>query len=315
MRPHKAESYLRHLLDVEYDPTATCPLYDKAIKEIFSGNKVMVRHWHELTGYKIQPERKIPLVLVCEGGGGNGKSVLVQTQIRLLGDELVSLFRVEQLASNRFAVGSLLGKLLLVDDDVQSGIKLADGELKKLSEAKVLTGERKHGPTFNFTGLTVPVLLCNNPPSLSDLSQGMMRRLMVIPFRRTFTEEEMDRDLFPKIWTSELPGVLNHAIAGLQRVIRRGWRFKPPHEVTAAQQRWLMFANPLPAFIDDQCERYGSCLMTNLYSRYTQWAGDMGITMKQQQLTVRRNLESLGFRVTHSNKGQKVVGLSLKTEL
>ena len=138
---------------------------------------------------------------------------------------------------------------------------------------------------------------------------------MVIPFRRTFTEEEMDRDLFPKIWASELPGILNHAIAGLQRVIRRGWRFKPPDEVTAAKQRWLVFANPLPAFIDDQCERHGSCLIAQLYSRYTQWAGDMGITMKQQQLTVRRNLESLGFRVVRSNKGQKIVGLSLKTGL
>ena len=36
---------------------------------------------------------------------------------------------------------------------------MPDGELKKLSEGKVQTGERKHGPTFNFTVLTVPILL------------------------------------------------------------------------------------------------------------------------------------------------------------
>jgi P4 family phage/plasmid primase-like protien len=315
LRPHRAESYLRHVLEVEYDPSAKCPRYDRAVAEIFSGNKRTVRHWHELLGYVVQPDRKIPLVVMCEGAGGNGKTSLVQTLIRLLGQELVSLIRVEQLSTNRFAVGSLLGKMLLVDDDVRSGIKLPDGELKKLSKGKVQTGERKHGPTFNFTVLTVPILLCNNVPSLSDLSQGMLRRLMVIPFNRTFSEREMDRDLFPQIWASELPGVLNHAIAGLQRVIRRGWRFKPPKPMQEAKERWLMFANPLPAFLDDACERDGRCLMAELYAAYTDWASRMGITMRQQQLTVRRNLESLGFTVVRSSKGQKVNGLRVKIGL
>jgi P4 family phage/plasmid primase-like protien len=315
LRPHKAESYLRHVLDVEYNPKATCPRYDDAVAEIFRGNKRMIRHWNELLGYVVQPHRKIALVVICEGPGANGKSSLVQTLVRLLGQDLVSLIRVEQLGSNRFAVGSLLGKLLLVDDDVRSGIKLPDGELKKLSEGKVQTGERKHGPTFNFTVLTVPILLCNNVPSLADLSQGMLRRLTVIPFTRTFNEQEMDRDLFPQIWASELPGVLNHAIAGLQRVIRRGWRFKPPKLVAEAKERWLRFANPLPAFLEEECECEGTCLMTDLYAAYTAWTATMGITMRQQQLTVRRNLESLGYKVVRSNQGQKVLGLSLKRGL
>jgi putative DNA primase/helicase len=137
---------------------------------------------------------------------------------------------------------------------------------------------------------------------------------MVIPFNRTFTEQEIDRDLFERISASELPGVLNRAIAGLQRVIARGWRFKHPKAVEAAKDRWLMFANPLPAFLNDSCERHGACLMADLYEAYTLWTGEMGITMKQQQLTVRRNLESLGHKVIHSNKGQKVVGLSLRKQ-
>ena len=74
LRPHRAESYLRHVLDAEYDPDATCTRYDEAVAEIFSGNKRMVRHWHELLGYVIQPDRKIPLVVICEGAGGNGKT-------------------------------------------------------------------------------------------------------------------------------------------------------------------------------------------------------------------------------------------------
>src|SRR5215211_6122138 len=131
---------------------------------------------------------------------------------------IVSAVRIEQLDQNRFMTGSLLGKLLLIDDDVKAGVRLPDGELKKYSEAKVITGERKFGSPFNFTVLTIPVLLCNNPPSLADLSYGMLRRLVVFPFDRTFEEHEVDRDLFPRIWASELPGILNRAISGLQRV-------------------------------------------------------------------------------------------------
>ncbi|GEO15064.1 hypothetical protein MAE02_27600 [Microvirga aerophila] len=51
--------------------------------------------------------------------------------------------------------------------------------------------------------------------------------------------------------------------------------------------------------------------MRDLYHAYEQWAQVAGITMKQQQLTVKRNLESLGYMVKHSNKGDKVVNLSL----
>ena len=55
--------------------------------------------------------------------------------------------------------------------------------------------------------------------------------------------------------------------------------------------------------------------MADLYAAYTEWASKMGITMRQQQLTVRRNLESLGYSVVHSSKGQKVLGLRVKIGL
>src|SRR3954451_7133272 len=58
LKPHNSQSYLRHVLDVDYDPAATCPEYDNAIAEIFCGDKAMVRLWHELTGYMVQPARK-----------------------------------------------------------------------------------------------------------------------------------------------------------------------------------------------------------------------------------------------------------------
>jgi putative DNA primase/helicase len=206
LRPHDAKSYLRYCLDVEYDPNAKCPLYDQTVLEIFARSpdpKEMGRHWNEFTGYVISQRRNIPLITICLGSGNNGKTKLLETSSRLLGPDLVHHVSIESLEGNRFAIGNLLGKALLVDDDVRSGIKLPDGLLKKTSEAKRLTGERKFGPPFNFTNRALPVLLCNGFPSLADLSYGMLRRLMVVPFNRRFTPDEDDISRFEQIWANE----------------------------------------------------------------------------------------------------------------
>jgi P4 family phage/plasmid primase-like protien len=316
LRPHKAKSYLRHCLDIPYDRDAKCPLYDATIREIFSKSpdvKAMVRHWHDLAGYFIAPRRKMPKIIVLRGSGSNAKTKLLETVTKVLGPDLAMYSRIETLENNRFAIGSLLGKTMLVDDDVKAGTRLPDGELKKISEPKILTGEHKYGKPFNFSNRTVPVLICNNVPSVADLSWGMQRRLMVVPFDRRF-EEDADLDLFPKIWATELPGVLNRALRGLRRLARRDWRFKEPAPVIQATSRLLADANPVPAFIADMCtsKSTATCWMKDLYAAYCTWSDEMGFTKVQQQPTVRRNLEQLGYTIKHGNQGDKVLGLKLR---
>ena len=209
LHSHKPKSYLRHCLDVTFDPDAKSPEYDRALDGIFSAAlnpKGLRRHWNELFGYIIQPRRNIPLIGILLGSGDNGKTKLTETIMRLLGKNLVQCQRVDELDKSRFGMGSLFGKYLFLDDDVRAGVRSPDGTLKTISEAKEVTGEHKYGPAFNFTVRTVPLLLCNNIPSLADVSYGMLRRLMVIPFDRRFTEEDRDPDLFERIWANELSG-------------------------------------------------------------------------------------------------------------
>src|SRR5262249_9492278 len=147
-----------------------------------------------------------------------------------------------------------------------------------ISEAKEVTGENKYQPPFNFVVRTVPLLLCNNVPSLADLSHGMQRRLMVIPFDRKFTDKDRDPDLFDAIWANELPGVLNRALAGYKRVVERGAKFKRPSPVNAATTLLLQHSNPLPAFIEAGCTREagGKCLVKAFYDAYVDWTREMG---------------------------------------
>jgi putative DNA primase/helicase len=236
----------------------------------------------------------------------------MHTVMQLLGPALVHAQRIEDLDKSRFAMGSLFGKWLFVDDDVRAGARLPDGILKTISEAKEVTGELKFGPVFNFTVRAVPVLLCNNIPSLADLSHGMLRRLMVIPFDRTFTDIDKDPELFDRIVANELPGVLNRALEGYRRLVGRGG-FKIPSAVKIATTRWLRHANPLPAFIEACCVEHpeAECRLADFYPAYADWTRQMGYTLTQTQQTVKLNIEHLGFAATTASRGTIFVGLAL----
>jgi putative DNA primase/helicase len=117
----------------------------------------LIAFFEELAGYAIQLRRDIPLIVVMKGGGNNAKTSLVRVLIELVGAAFVHSGRIEELEEARFAIGGLFGKLVFVDDDVRAGAKLPDGALKKISEAKLLTGEQKFKPAFSFVNRAFPI--------------------------------------------------------------------------------------------------------------------------------------------------------------
>ena len=317
-KEHSPESNLMHCLQVHYDPDAKCPMYDRAVRDIFQHaelSKDMARHWNEVAGYIIQTIRDIPLILMLLGKGANGKTALWMTLRQLIGDKNIFSGSVGQLVSDRFMMGYLRGKILLVDDDIQAGQKLPDGPLKKISEDKLLTGQLKNQNAFQFTNRAVPLLLCNNPPTVGDLSKGLRRRIMVIPFEHEF---QIGKDLDPKLWKrirrKEMSGILNRLIRGLQRLRKRG-HFKMPSDVQRAKRDWLRDANPLVRFLADRTKAATGkqrILVSDLYREYEQWTAANGIQFKLQRNNLAKQLEHLGYNVKPSNKGKVVIGLRLR---
>ena len=65
------------------------------------------------------------------------------------------------------------------------------------------------------------IMTYNRIPDLKDLSPGMLSRPMIIPFRKTISEAEQDRDIKQKL-LAELPGIFNFAMRGWRRLERQG---------------------------------------------------------------------------------------------
>lgn len=60
------------------------------------------------------------------GAGGTGKGTLQQLIINIVGDENIASLKINELQGNKFATSQLLGKSVVIGDDVQAGVKIED---------------------------------------------------------------------------------------------------------------------------------------------------------------------------------------------
>jgi P4 family phage/plasmid primase-like protien len=306
LKPHAAESYLTYVLDVDYNPDATCPLFDMALEATFEDPEV-TRHVLELFGYTIQPHREYKTWWMFQGDGNNGKTKVVQTLQRLLNPSTIYPIRIADANKNEHSRAALVGKLLLLDDDVDTGTVLPDGFLKQVSEDKLLSGRNLYASTFEFVCTVVPLLLCNNWPYSRDLSQATQKRAMIIPFPRVF-EPHRETDPYPEIWAKEMSGVLNRALAGYRRLQERG-KFLEPAACARAKRKFLSAANPLMEFVESGCvAAEGEMKTADFYRAFRAWCEAEGHRWVTRKGEVERDLLSLGWKVDFSaHLKQKVV--------
>jgi putative DNA primase/helicase len=275
----------------------------------------MARHFIEFIGYAVQPRRDIACFWLMIGHGANGKSKLLETIQRLVGPAAVMNAAIAKFQNDRFNVAELPGKLLFVDDDMGVGTHLDDGLLKAISEAKEMSARHAYGErNFKFRCLALPVMAGNHYPTTSDNSHGLRRRAMVIPFDRQFGPHEADKELFPKIWEAEMPGVLNRALEGLGRLRKRGV-FSLPQDCERAAREFLAHANPLNAFLEEEiaADPTGHILLQDFRDAMRKWAGAQGLKKPVPNKTLKRQLEGLGYEIKMVGGYNRVGGINLKT--
>jgi len=281
-KPHDPRSYLTHRIDTDYDPEAQCPLFESTLTDIFNplgdaGNFVIDHLW-EMIGYTLQPRKNMPHWWLFFGRGANGKTVVLDVLTALLGECGLCTSLGNFNNGNNHATTDLVGKLALIDEDVEKGTKLPGELLKKITENKKMLANPKGAKTFQFVACTSVVMAANDYPRTTDISSGMRRRALVVPFMRIFHPEEQDTARAERVIESELPGVLNKALEGLNRLRARG-RFDPPLALRTAAANWLRGANPLAAFFADCCtigNENDTVLVREIWNEYQFWIQEQG---------------------------------------
>ncbi len=314
LRPHNYKSYLINCLNVDYDPSAECPLFMQTINEIFDhyeDRDEMVRHIAEIFGYTIQPYKNIASWFLFRGPGGDGKSTLLKILGGILQDAQlmtsVKLLSAGGTGGNNHALDSVVGKLNVVIEELPARFLLKDEGVKMFSENTKMEANPKQKEAYQFMYAGNLIMCSNGYPSVRDLSHGMFRRANVIPFNRQFTKsgsEDIDRAAKILSNPKEMSGVLNWMLEGLQRLRERG-HFLVPESCEEAKDTWMGEANSVVKFTRECLEHTGDYTdivgdFGHIYSMvYEKWCQDNDIDdkMRKRKMAFKQDLINLGFAI------------------
>ena len=327
-KKHKAESHLINVSNVKFNPKATCPKYDAALRETFKklpDCEDVMRHFYEIIGYILHPEKRPAQFFLFRGHGSDGKTTQMKIISALLGDavlpESIERFNTGNFADSH-ATSSLVGKLLVYDDDLDKNFTLPDGTMKKLAEDGLITANPKGAQPFTFTKICTVVMCCNGVPKTKDVSRGFRRRALVVPFTRGFGYDDGDNDstvnlnIADEIIETELPGILNKALEGLKRLKQRGY-FREPISCQDAKNIWLDSANPVAGFIRDCVEvtkQYtnNKVSLNDLYLAYCNYCSEQNYNRVIAKNSFRESCVELGLTIKSNSRHHNFVGIKLK---
>jgi P4 family phage/plasmid primase-like protien len=246
LHPHTPDIFEVVQIPVTYDPDAGCPVFDGYLHTTLAADVIPLVE--EIMGYGLIPDSRYEKAIMFSGEGENGKSVLLDTIKTLLGAENVSNVALHDLEENRFRAAELFGKLGNIFADLDARALRSSSMFKTLVTGDSITAERKFGQPFTFSNYARLLFSANQLPPSSDRTHAFYRRWLVVPFEQTFTGKAADKQLRAKL-QAELSGILNRALAGLQRLFEQD-AFTEPQAVKDA----------LAAYED---LRHGSCDTTS----------------------------------------------------
>lgn len=219
---HSPERFIRGHLPYDYSPDARAPFFEKWIDGLMLHDKDLVAALQEFLGYIVEggPYTHHKM-LWLSGVGRNGKSTFIDVMKALIGKQNYISASLAHLMNDKFMSAMLDGKLLCASEEVNPGDFRDSGLVKTLTGDGEITAQRKFKPAFDMTNRAKLVWSLNELPQLSDLTPGMLSRIIIIPFNRFFSDAEQDKGIKAKLF-GELPGIFNWALAGMKRLKENG---------------------------------------------------------------------------------------------
>lgn len=308
LKPHDRDNYRTAMIPVSFDAKARAPRFERFLQEIFQGDvdsadkaAVVI----EALGYTLIPSCHLEKFFLLIGGGANGKSVLLRVVADLVGRDHVCAVQPNQF-DNRFQRGHLQGRLANIITEIAEGAEIADAQLKSLVSGEMTTAEHKHRDPFDFQPYAKHYFGTNHLPHTRDFSEALFRRAVVLTFNRKFEGKERDVHLADKL-KCELPGILNMALAGLQRLIENR-AFTECRSSAQAASQWRLEADQVAQFVADECDSGTHCRSTSaaLFKAYQGWADSAGVKRTLNRNNFSNRLIKNGFSADRGTGGTRM---------
>lgn len=312
--PNHPERFVTNRLAAAYDPDADCPKFREYLARLWRGQSdaaecaLLVG---EIMGATLSPEYPIPVPFIgfIHGEPKSGKSTLLKLIAwGLLGEENIARLTPEDLAS-RYRPAMLPGKFANIVEELPEDTVLPDATLKMLTEGIPITTERKFEHPMKDVPITAKHLWgTNHIPVSRDVTGGMFRRIVIIPYPKAIPTAEQTLGLAGEIAKDprERSGILNFALDGLVRLLRQK-EFTMPASSEAARTKWRIRMCDVARFIEDWCvvsdENGVSWSTRDCYRRYVKYCAETGIRHPRGERSFRERLLMIHGITENSHHG------------
>lgn len=250
--PHNRDYLQTVLLNYNYDPEAKCPTFSRFLKwlEFTPGTIDRLQEWY---GYSLTTETLLELCLFIHGDGDNGKSVLLDTLVAILGEGTNTSSIEPKDLFERFNLVGLKGKLANICTDIETKVVFS-AQFKKIVSGEPATVDVKFKNLLTFRPIAKHIFSANNLIVTKDKSHGFFRRFDVLEFEKKIAEKDKDKTLKRKIKDNELSGVFNWALHGLLRLKKNNWVMTAGGEFTKSHNEFKRDSDLVALFLDEKCE-------------------------------------------------------------
>lgn len=314
--PHRKQDFITRAIELEFDPDATCPRWEKFLQEVFAPHPDIIPFIQRALGYSLTGDTREECLFLLWGSGRNGKGTLIKTIGALLGDYAgvadFSTFIVRRDDSKpRDDVAHMRGKRFVSSQESREGAALAESLIKWLTGGDRVRARRFYENSSEFDPTHKIWLATNSKPIIRGTDTAIWSRIKLVPFSVSFEGKE-DKTLKATL-LGELPGILKWCLDGCLAWQRDG--LKPPEAVTTATQVYRDEMNVLAHFLEDCTVRVKNkeVSTTDLYKRFKRWAEETGeYSMNQNRFS--RKLEEYGFDSYEVRRAKHWLGLALLDE-
>lgn len=309
LQEYDQADFLRYKLPFGFDPEAKSPKFEAYLQRVIPDiEKQQVIS--EFLGYVFIKNSvlKLEKSLILFGTGANGKSVLFEIILRLLGPTNVSNFTLQSLTDpNGYTRSLLTGKLLNYASEISS--KMNPTLFKQLVSGEPVEARMIYGKPFILRDYARFIFNTNVLPKDLEHNTGFFRRFLLIEFDQTIGDDEKNPMLANEIIKDELPGVFNWVLAGLSKLLQQG-DFSKCTAAIQAVDRYRKDSDSVALFLEDGCfapSKDDRVSLKEFYSLYKDFCKDSTYTCCSNKAFSSR-LANYGYEINRISSG-RVVGV------
>ncbi|HAM1898228.1 TPA: DNA primase, partial [Listeria monocytogenes] len=283
------------------------------------GDQELIDYVQMIVGLAAIGKVYVEALIISYGEGRNGKSTFWNVISRVLGNYSGSIsadILTSQIRRNvKPELAEAKGKRLLIAAELEEGMRLNTSNIKQLCSTDEIAAEKKYKDPFKYVPTHTLVLYTNHLPKVGAIDKGTWRRLIVIPFLATIDGNKDIKNYADYLFENAGGAILQWILDGAKKVIAADFHLTVPQVVANAISEYKTANDWLGHFLDECCETAVDFEEKSgeLYAEYRAFCTRTGEYIRSSA-DFYTALEAGGFKRRRTNKGNKIVGLQLKSE-